>query len=163
MYLAYSVYCLNTFFTSACDAGFLHSYFPFPKILYINNNITSVFFFLVIGSHIFLTLVLLKIDKRESFWLYITGNILSIAFVILGLLLLFPFVDGVFRNLIIKTSYIIVFIMDVYIASALIYCIQKKQTFVYFYFVGFVFSLIGTTILILANIGIIDDINQNYG
>ncbi len=162
MYLVYSIYCICTFFVAVVDAGYGHSYFPFPQILYLNNNLTSIFFYAVVGSHIYLTIVLLKINQKDSTWLYYIGINITLFFIILGILLIFPFVENLFRSLIIKFSYYIVFIMDVYVATSLIYCIKKKQIFVYFYLVGFLFSLIGTTTLILGNIGVIDDINQNY-
>lgn len=162
MYLVYCVYCFLSFIVTTSDSGFFHSFFPSNSILYLNNNITSIAFYLIVGCHIFLTVVLLRLNSKESYTLFYIGKYMSIFFVLMGCLLTFPFIDGYLRFIIIKTSYYIVFAMDVYILTALIISLSKKQRFVYFYLAGFLFSLIGSTILILANLGAVDGINQDY-
>lgn len=162
MYFAYSLYCFCSFFLILVDSGYIHSYFPFENFLYLNNNGTTIVFYCVIGCHIFLTMVLLRLSSQKSYWLFRIGKYSSLFFIGLGLSLVMPFIEGSLRYYIIKISYYIVFFMDAYILIALISSIKNRQYFAYFYLVGFLFTLIGTTILILANIGIIDGINQDY-
>lgn len=162
IYLIYSLYCLSSFFVTCSDAGYMHSFFPSENILYINNNITTIAFYNIVGCHILLTMALLKLNKTELRFFYYLGLTSSIIFILTGISLLFPQISGFLRANIIKASYYIVFFMDVYILTALILNIRKKQIFVYFYLFGFLFTLVASTILLLANLGVIDGINQNY-
>jgi signal transduction histidine kinase len=54
-----------------------------------------------------------------------------------------------------------VFFMDLYILIAILVRVSQRKPIAYFYMIGFVLTLMVGTLLILANIGVIDGINQN--
>lgn len=162
LYFIYSLYCLFSFLVTFADSGCFHSYFPFKNFLYLNNNITAITFYCLIGIHIYLAITMLEPNKKQSYWLFKFGKYISIIFVTLALLLFLPQINEVLKENIIKFSYYIIFVMDVFLISVLVISIKNKQIAVYFYLGGFLVSIVGGTVLLLANIGLIDNINQNY-
>jgi signal transduction histidine kinase len=68
--------------------------------------------------------------------------------------------DGL-RWWILLFSYYIVFFMNVYILYAISISIVKGEPVVYFYLAGFLVTLIVATILVLADLQILDGVNQN--
>jgi signal transduction histidine kinase len=163
-YLYYGLYSVSYVFLFLADAGFIHSYFEYPALQFQINYATSITFFMSIGLHLLFTIELLDIHKVKYRWFYILGiSSIVLFFSFTAMLVFFP-MPAFLTWFIIYCSYYAFFFMDVYILIAILISLQQKQQITYFYLVGFLFTLIIGTIITMANIGMIDDINQqaNY-
>lgn len=90
------------------------------------------------------------------------GSVSVTLFASAGFLLFSNFTNFAFRAFLVQFSYYILFYMQFYIIITLIYSIKKRYILAYFYMAAFVFTLVASSILLLANLGIIDGVNQNY-
>jgi signal transduction histidine kinase len=158
-YLIYSLYCLSTILVGLSDAGYIHSYFARPSIQPIINVATIISFYLLVGLHILFTIELLNIREYKTKWFYIVGKYATYLFIGTALVLFFPLPFKV-EWWLVYLSYFTVFLMDFYIAIAIIIGIRKKHPSAYFYMVGFFLTLIIFTLLMLGNLGLLDDVNN---
>ena len=161
LYLYYSIYCISFFVLVLADSGFLHaliSYEPYQKII---NTFSTIFYYWIVGWHILLTIALLNTKTYHRKWFYRLGIVTGYLFCIIALVLLLIPIPDVLRWWLGFFSYFIIFFMDAYILLAIRISLIKKEPGVYFYLTGFIVTIIVASILVLADLQIIDGINQN--
>lgn len=161
VYLYYSVYCLSFFVLIMVDTGFAHSVISHPQYQEVINTFTTIFYYWICGWHILFTIELLRIKDyrfKSVYWLGFTSGWL---FCIISILLMIPALPDELRWWILLFSYYIVFFVNVYILYAISISIVKGEPVVYFYLAGFMVTLIVATILVLADLQILDGVNQN--
>jgi signal transduction histidine kinase len=151
---------------SISDTGYLHSYLPSEAFLYIHNNSNTLLFYLLAGCHVYLAIVQLRISPKEHKWLYHTGIGISLLFTLMGVLLALPLVTGQTRTIILRSSFFIIFILDVYVLTISVIGFQKKKLYVYFYLISFFYNLMVTTYfatqIILYHFGMVEPLNQQF-
>jgi signal transduction histidine kinase len=160
IYLVYSFYCISTLLVGFSDAGYVHSYINLPMLQPAINIATCISFYLLVGLHIWFTIELLNIKSYKNKWFYYLGKYATWFFIGSAFVLLFPLPYHIMWWLV-YISYYVLFFMDAYIAIAIFNGIRQKHPSVYFYMVGFFLTLILFTILVLANLNIIDEVNNN--
>lgn len=158
VYLLYSIYCLSFLFLILVDTGFLYAFFSDEKYQKLINNTSMIAYYWLCGCHLLFAVELLKLTKYSR-WMYWLGVGTGLLFCGLALTLFFPISDTA-RRYISHGAYYIVFFLDVYILYALIIQLIKKEVVVYFYMAGFLVTVIGATVLILADLHFIQGINQ---
>ncbi len=160
VYFIYSLYCFFTLLVLISDAGFVHTYFKNDDLQGIINISTTIAFYFVAALHVLFTLEILKSKTNDPIWFYNFGKIAMYLFAIFAILLMLP-IPELLNSFLVELSYYIVFYMDIYIATAIVFGIKRKQESAYFYMVGFFCTLIFITILMLANLGILDQVNNH--
>lgn len=158
-YLVYSLYCLSTTLVGFSDSGYIHGYFATPFLQPILNISTIIFFYLLVGLHILFTIELLNIRRFRSSWFYYLGWYSTWIFVGSAVVLLLPIPDWL-EWWLVYLSYFVVFLMDLYIATAILIGIIKKRPSAYFYMVGFFLTLIIFTLIMLGNLNVLDGVNN---
>ncbi|TAG55504.1 MAG: sensor histidine kinase [Cytophagales bacterium] len=162
IYAVYALYCFFNILLCMADAGYFHSFYTDYFSTNVQNNLTTNFFYFTVACHILLTMVLLNISRKNTPILFLMGSVSVALFASAGLLLFFSFINFDFKDFLVQLSYYILFYMQFYIIITLIYSIKKRYILAYFYMAAFVFTLVASSILLLANLGIIDGVNQNY-
>lgn len=160
IYLVYSLYCISTLLVGLSDAGCAHSYIYFPAMQPAINIATCISFYLLVGLHIWFTIELLNIKAYKTSWFYILGKGATGLFIGIALLLLLP-IPNLLMWWLVYISYYVLFFMDAYIIIAIINGIRQQHPSVYFYMVGFFLTIMLFTILVLANLNIIDEVNNH--
>jgi signal transduction histidine kinase len=161
VYLYYSLYTFFVLMLVLADAGYFHSYLKKPQFQFQINAATSIIFYFTIGTQLLFTVILLEISDIRQKWFYYIGRVCSALCFLLGGILLFFNQNYAVNWQVIHISYYCVFLLDAYIIGAIIVSIRRKLRIAYFYMLGFLVSIVASTVLILANIGVIDGINQN--
>lgn len=160
VYIYYSIYCLSFLFLISADTGFLYSFISHSgahqKLI---NNLSMVSYYWLAGWHILFTIELLELKKYRRHWVYWVGMSSGLLCCAAALLLLFPIPDPVRRH-ISHWSYYIVFFLDAYILYAMIIQLAQRQVVVYFYMGGFLFTLFAASILMLADLQLLEGVNQ---
>jgi signal transduction histidine kinase len=161
VYIFYSIYCASFLLLISADTGFLYAFFDHaPENMKLVNNLSMVFYYWITGLHILFTVELLGLEKHGQRWVYWLGLVSGLLCCAVALaLLLLPLPDPVRRHLSIW-SYYIVFFLDAYILYVLIIQWTKRQVVVYFYMAGFLFTLVAASILMLADLQLLEGINQ---
>ncbi|MBP6386818.1 MAG: hypothetical protein KA313_07345 [Pseudarcicella sp.] len=159
-YLFYAQYCFFTLLVLISDAGFVHTYVKNEALQGIINISTTISFYFAAALHIIFTLEILKSKSHDAAWFYNLGKISYYIFIVFAILLLLPIPDFM-NSFIVRISYYVVFFMDIYIASAIVLGIKRRQESAYFYMIGFFSTLFFITILTLSNLGILDTVNGN--
>ncbi len=160
IYLVYSLYCISTLLVGFSDAGYVHSYIHLPILQPAINIATCISFYLLVGLHIWFTIELLNIKSYKKKWFFHLGKYATWFFISSAFVLLFPLPYSVMWWLV-YISYYVLFFMDAYIAIAIFNGICQKHPSVYFYMVGFFLTLILFTILVLANLNLVDGVNNH--
>ncbi|MEA5461206.1 7TM-DISM domain-containing protein [Arcicella sp. LKC2W] len=160
IYLVYSLYCISTLLVGFSDAGYIHSYIHLPALQPAINIATCISFYLLVGLHIWFTIELLNIKAYKFKWFYYLGKYATWFFISSAFILLFPLPHELMWWLV-YISYYVLFFMDAYIVIAIINGVIQKHPSVYFYMVGFFLTLILFTILVLANLNVLDEVNNN--
>jgi signal transduction histidine kinase len=160
VYIFYSFYCFAFLLLLLTDTGFLHAYFNNAAYPDLMNNTNFVFYYWAVGWHILFTIELLSLDKKSEKWLYFLGYLFGIVFCIFAIILLIP-VPDIIRKYLSLWSYYIVFIADAYILFAIFAKISKNKTIAYYYLAGFACTMILASVLTLADLQIIPEINPN--
>jgi signal transduction histidine kinase len=161
VYLYYSLYCISFLVLIMVDSGFAHAVISYPEYQVVINNFTTIFYYWIGGWHILFTIELLKIKTyrfKSVYWLGFTSGWL---FCIVSVLLMVPALPETLRWWMVLFSYYIVFFVNVYILYAISISIVKREPVVFFYLAGFLVTLIVATILVLADLQILDGVNQN--
>jgi signal transduction histidine kinase len=158
-YLFFSFYCISNVLLILADGGYLHSFVSAPAFQLPMYNAVPVFFYCCLSTHTFFTILLLNLKNSGSSWFYKAGLYFAWGTLIAGLLLLLPIPVGL-RWQIVYISYFTIFFMDIYILVAIITNLKKKSIATYLYLIGFLSSLITTSVLLVANFGLVDNINQ---
>jgi signal transduction histidine kinase len=159
VYIYYSIYCLSFLLLIAADTGFLYAFMdgaPYQKLV---NNLSMVFYYWIAGWHILFTIELLELKKHRQRWVYWLGIGSGVLCCAAAVFLLLPLPDPVRRE-ISHWSYYIVFFLDAYILYTMIIQLAQRNLVVYFYMGGFLFTLVAASILMLADLQIIEGINQ---
>jgi signal transduction histidine kinase len=159
-YLAYSLYCFGSLLVGVSDSGYMNGYIHILSFQNVFNLATIISFYILISFHIFFTVELLNIKAYKARWFYILGKYSIISFSGLSLILFLPIPEKL-TWWIVFLSYYAVFFMDAYIIGAIFIGIQKRSTSVYFYMFGFFLTLFVYTLVMLANLGVIDNVNSN--
>jgi signal transduction histidine kinase len=158
-YLFFSYYCLSNVFLLLADSGYIHSFIHLPAFLLPVYNAVPIFFYFSLGAHTFFTIILLTIKETPGGWFYKTGFYGAWGMILSGLLLILP-VPVWLRWQLVYISYFIIFFIYIYILAAIVTNLKKKSISTYLYLLGFLSSLTTTSVLLLANFGLIDNINQ---
>ncbi len=160
VYIFYSIYCLSFLLLISADTGVLYSFFKHaPEHQKLVNNLSMVFYYWIAGWHILFTIELLAIDKHRQRWVYWLGLGSGLLCCAASVILLLPVPDAVRRE-ISQWSYYILFFIDAYILYTMVIQLAQRQVVVYFYMAGFLFTLVAASILMLADLQIIEGINQ---
>jgi signal transduction histidine kinase len=159
VYIYYSIYCFSFLLLVSADTGFLYAFFNDIAEQKLVNNLSMVFYYWIVGWHILFTMELLEIKKHPQRWMYWVGLISGSLCCMVSLILLMPIPD-LLRSEISQWSYYIVFFLDAYILYTMISQLAKREVVVYFYMAGFLFTLIAASILMLADLNLIEGINQ---
>lgn len=161
VYIFYSVYCVSFLLLISADTGFLYAFFDHaPENMKLVNNLSMVFYYWIAGLHILFTVELLSLGKHGQRWAYWLGLVSGLLCCVAAFtLLLLPIPDPVRRHISIW-SYYIVFFLDSYILYVLITQLARKQVVVYFYMGGFLFTLVAASILMLADLQLLEGVNQ---
>jgi signal transduction histidine kinase len=158
-YLLFSYYCISNIFLILADGGYIHSFFNAPSFQLPLYNAVPIFFYLCLSTHTFFTIMLLNLKQSFNSWFYKVGFYFAWGTLIAGILLILPIPIGL-RWQIVYVSYFSIFFMDLYIFIAIVTSLKTKNKSTYLYLIGFLSSLITTSILLLANFGLIDNVNQ---
>lgn len=159
VYIYYSIYCLSFLLLISVDTGFLYAYFshaPYQKLI---NNLSMVFYYWIAGWHILFTVELLELKKHRQRWVYWLGIGSGLLCCFAALVLLLP-VPDLARKDISHWSYYIVFFLDAYILYTMIIQLAQRKVVVYFYMGGFLFTLVAASILMLADLQLLEGVNQ---
>lgn len=159
VYIYYSIYCVVFVLLISAGTGFLYTvvnYAPYQKLI---NNLSTVFYYLIVGWHLLFTIELLKLKKRRNPVAYWVGIGSGLLFCCVAMILLLPIPD-VARTHISYWSYYIVFFLDFYILYALIIQWLQKEVIVLFYMAGFLVTVVSASILMLADLQLIEGINH---
>jgi signal transduction histidine kinase len=159
VYIYYSIYCFSFLLLVSADTGFLYAFFNDIAEQKLVNNLSIVFYYWIVGWHILFTMELLEIKKHPQRWMYWTGLISGLLCCMASLILLLPIPD-LLRSEISQWSYYTVFFLDTYILYTMISQLAKREVVVYFYMAGFLFTLVAASILMLADLNLIEGINQ---
>jgi signal transduction histidine kinase len=160
IYLFYGLYAGSYILLFLADGGFLHSFLHLPKFQFQINYATTIVYFFVVGLHLLFVTELLNLASIRR-WFYHFGITSMLFFWGVALCLtLLPLPKQVIWW-IIYLSYFLLFYSDLYILIAIGISFSKRQPITYFYLTGFLLTLCVWTTLILANVGIIDGVNQN--
>jgi signal transduction histidine kinase len=160
VYLYYSVYCLSFFVLIWCDSGFALSLIASPKYQVVINTFTTIFYYWLMGWHILFTIEILRIRSYRYHWLYWLGTSVGWLFCVAAIVLLIPGLPETERWWLVYFCYYIVFFTNGFIMYAIVVSIARREPIVYFYMAGFLVTLVVATILVLADLQIIDDVNQ---
>ena len=161
VYLYYGLYTFFILSLVLADAGYFHTYLIFPKFQFQINATTTISFYFAIGMQLLFTVVLLEIVEVKQKWFYYVGRIGAALCFLMGGILLFFNQNYTVNWWVIYISYYHVFFLDVYVIIAIIISIRRKLRVAYFYTAGFLISTFVSTLLVLANLGIVDGINQS--
>lgn len=159
VYIFYSIYCFCFLILILGDSGFLHAFLQHPDYQELLNNYNVISYYWILGWHILFTVELLSIKNHPQQWVYWLGYGMGTLFCLLAVILIFP-VPGFVRWHISLWSYYLVFFTDVYILYAIIIKLFKKELVVYFYMAGFLFTMLAASILMLADLQVLEGINQ---
>jgi signal transduction histidine kinase len=158
-YLLFSFYCLSNVLLLLADGGYIHSFINLPTFQLPIYNAVPIFFYFCLSTHTFFTILLLNLKLSSSSWFYNTGRYFAWGTLIAAILLLLPISVSV-RWQLVYVSYFTIFFMDFYLSIAIVANLRKNNIVTYFYLIGFLSSLVTTTVLLLANFGLVDNINQ---
>lgn len=161
VYIYYSIYCISFLLLISTGTGFLYAFVSHPVHQKLINNLSMVFYYWIVGWHLLFTIELLKLRKHRPGWVYWLGIGSGLLFCSAALvLLLLPLPDSL-RTYISRWSYYIVFFLDAYVLYAMIIQLVKKEVVVYFYMAGFLFTVLAASVLTLADLQLIEGVNQN--
>ncbi len=160
IYLYYGLYSGSYILIFLADAGFIHSFLLIPKFQFQINYATTIAYFFTVGLHLLFVTNLLNLALIKR-WLSNFGYFSIFLFWGVALCLTFLPLPQKIVWWIIYLSYFLLFYLDLYILIAIWISFNKRQPITYFYITGFLLTLCVWTILILANVGIIDGVNQN--
>ncbi len=161
IYLYYSIYCLSFFVLVLADSGFLHAFISNEKYQFVINTFTTIFYYWIVGWHMLLTIILINLKAYQHNWAYMVGRVSGFLFCFIALLLFFVPIPDVLRWWLGYFSYFIVFFMDAYILYVIFIGIVRKEPGVYFYLTGFLVTLFVASLLMIADLQLVDGINQN--
>ncbi len=159
VYIYYSVYCLSFIILVLCDSGFIHSFWQDTRCQELINNFNMIFYYWIIGWHLLFTIELLSIKTYPRKWVYWVGYGSGFLFCFIAILMLCPISDPI-RWWLSLVSYYVVFYVDAYICYLIIIKLFKREPIVYFYMAGFLFTLLVASILMLADLQILEGINH---
>ncbi len=160
VYIFYSIYCLSFLLLISADTGVLYSFFKHaPEHQKLVNNLSMVFYYWIAGWHILFTIELLAVDKHRQRWVYWLGLGSGLLCCAASVILLLP-VARCCAQEISQWSYYILFFIDAYILYTMVIQLAQRQVVVYFCMAGFLFTLVAASILMLADLQIIEGINQ---
>jgi signal transduction histidine kinase len=156
-YIYYSIYCLSYIPLLLSDTGFFHAFFKIAN-QDISNNINMITYYWIVGWHLLFTVVLLDspVSKRWMNWLGFGTGYLFCAF---ALVLLLP-VPALLRWVLSYLSYYVVFFVDAFILFAIYINLFQRRPIVYFYLAGFLITLVVASVLMLADLQLLEGINQ---
>ncbi|MBN8835724.1 MAG: hypothetical protein J0I09_00545 [Sphingobacteriia bacterium] len=160
IYIFYSIYTFSFLLLLLSETGFLNAFIfkaRLEDIIY-SFNISTYYCFL--AWHILFTVELLGLNKRTDKRGYWLGYTLGITFCIIAFLLLIPIPD-ILRWWLCYASYYVAFLVDAFIIYVIIASIKKRKLVVVIYLIGFLYTTIVGTILTLADLQIIDNINHH--
>jgi signal transduction histidine kinase len=158
-YIYYSVYCISYIPLILSDSGFFHAFIQNSNHE-VFNNINMITYYWIVGWHILFTVVLLNLQTHKKKWMYWLGISSGYLFCCFAVLLLFSIPENI-RWSLSYLSYFVVFFMDGYIIYAIVInLVTKKNAVVYFYLAGFLITLIVASVLMLADLQVIEGINQ---
>lgn len=159
VYIFYSIYCFCFLVLILGDSGFLHAFLQDPDYQELLNNYNVISYYWIVGWHVLFTVELLSIKNHPQKWVYSLGYGMGTVFCLFAIILIFPIPD-VMRWHISLWSYYLVFFTDAYILYAIIIKLFKKELVVYFYLAGFLFTMLAASILMLADLQVLEGINQ---
>lgn len=160
IYIYYSMYCLSFLLLISADTGFLYAFFKHaPAYQKLVNNLSMAFYYWIAGWHILFTVELLALKKHRQRWVYWLGIGSGVLCCAASLTLLLPIPDAP-RQAISHWSYYILFFIDAYILYTVFIQVAQRQVVIYFYMAGFLFTLVAASILMLADLQIIEGVNQ---
>ncbi len=161
VYLYYTLYALAYFFVIATDAGYVHAFIHWHEQQTVMNGLTFVAYYLITGVHILFTIELVKSKDWNRRWIYWFGMTSVVVYCAVALLLLLPFLPLGMRAWLIDISYFNMIPLHLYIIVTLAVAIRKREMVVILYMVGFLFSIVVGTILILSDMEILKFPNLN--
>ncbi|MBS1627692.1 MAG: hypothetical protein JSR09_09370 [Bacteroidetes bacterium] len=160
IYIYYSIYSFAFLTLLLSGTGFLNAFLfntRFEDIFY-GFNISTYYWFS--AWHILFTVELLGINKNTGKYGYWLGYTLGIIFCIITFVLLVP-ISNTLRWWLCYASYYIAFLVDAFVLYAIILSFKRRRTVVVIYLIGFLCTTIVGTILSLADLQVIDGINQH--
>jgi signal transduction histidine kinase len=160
IYLYYSIYCLCFLLLISSDAGYVHAYFTSNRFQTILNNSTTVFFYWTVGWHVLFAVQLLDLKTYHRKWVYWLGKYAGWLFCLAGVLLLFV-TTPTLRWWLMFFSYYVIFFMDAYILFAICLRVIRKEPAALIYLAGFLSTLIAGSILVFAELQLVDGVNQD--
>ena len=160
LYLYYSIYCLSFYILTLADAGYSHALLTSEKYQVIINTFNTSAFYWIVGWHLLLTISFLNLKNYRYKWFYYLGFFTGLLFCLLAIILLFP-VPDVIRGKVVMFSYYIGFFFDIYIPYVLYVGFKRKEPGLIFCIIGFAFTIVVASLLMLAEMQIIDGISQN--
>lgn len=160
IYFYYSIYCISFCILILVNSGFIHAFYNDLQYQQVINTFSTIIYYWHVGWHILFTVVLLntKNDRHKLF--FKIGFFSGTVFCAIALALLIIPVPDAIRSFINHSSYYIVFYADVFILYTITIHINKNKPLVYLYLAGFLVTLIAASLLKLADLQLIDGINQ---
>jgi signal transduction histidine kinase len=161
VFISYSIYSIASVFVILADSGFAMANFGHYFNITFLQSMTPICFYFNVGFILLVNIKILEIKNNSNpvkFWL---GAIPTFICIVFGTLLCFSKIDNQLRKSLIELSYYIVFYADFYIIYTLVVNKNKNKKIVVLYLIGFVFTIIVNTMVVMSNLKLIEIMNQD--